>query len=578
MRTLTNPLLLKVASVAAAALLVTAAPEARACGGLFCSSTPVDQTAEHILFTINPDETVTAIVQISYSGEKDDFAWIVPVPGKPTLDTSFPQRAFQGLDAATAPQYRKNQCYGGQLFAGAPSAAAGAGTTANETPGVTVLAQQVVGPYDTTTLTGTTADAIVKWLQDNGYRITDKMIPILQPYVADGMDFVALKLTPDAVVTDITPLSMTYPGSQPMIPIKLTAVAAQPEMGIVAWVLANQRYAPDNYVDLEVPDSLIQFDQYGSQNNYLTLVSSLADKVGGEAFVTEYAQPSSEVTKQVEQSSLPPPSVAPDAAQARDTLLALLAKSPFITRLYTRISAEEMLDDPRFRIASDQSTVSNIHDLTDPNFDPSKCTTPPPPPPDPCNFNYCGRQGVCAPTAESMAAVVMGTSQTTLPSCVCANGATARPTRTGGQYAMYCEPLAMNLDSAAPAGATMTPALVPACEAFDCGAHGKCAPMNGNPTCICDAGYGATVQTTYDSTTGMQKPVVTCVAAGIIPPFPVLPPPGQTSLRSTGAASSDGGFCSIAERSSSRAPGSGLAWLLAAVGAAAVGRRRRGPA
>ncbi len=570
MRALPNSFLVTVASFAAASVLVAAAPDARACGGLFCSSTPVDQTAEHILFTINSDDTVTAIVQISYSGDKDDFAWIVPVPGQPTLDTSFPQRAFQGLDAATAPQYTKNQCYGGGLFA-APQAAAG---SANDTGSVTVLAQQVVGPYATTTLTGTSAGDIVKWLQDNGYRITDKMVPILQPYVADGMDFVALKLTPDAVVSDITPLSMTYPGSQPMIPIKLTAVAAQPEMGIVAWVLANQRYAPDNYVDLKVPDSLIQFDQYGSQNNYLTLVSSLADKVGGEAFVTEYAQPSSEVTKQVEQSSLPPPSVAPDAAQARDALLALLAKSPFITRLYTRISAEEMLDDPRFRIAADQSTVTNIHDLSDPNFDPSKCTSPPPLPPDPCNFNYCGRKGVCAPTADSMAAVVMGTAQTTMPSCVCANGATARPTRTGGQYAMYCEPLAMNLDGAAPAGDAMTPVLVPACEAFDCGAHGKCAPMNGNPTCICDAGYGATVQTTYDSTTGTPKPVVTCVAAAAIPPFPVLPPPGQTSLPPSASSSSDGG-CSTAARASSRRPSSGLSWLAAIVGAAAIGRRRR---
>jgi hypothetical protein len=493
----------------------------------------------------------------------------VPVPGVPTLGASFPQLAFQALDAATAPRYTKNSCYGqGLNFGGAPTASA---PSANDGRGVTVLAQQVVGPYQTTTLTGDSAGDVVKWLQDNGYRITDKMIPTLQPYLADGMNFVALRLTPDAVVTDISPLTMTYAGNQPMIPIKLTAIAAQPEMGIVAWVLGNQRYAPDNYVDLKIPDRLIQFNEYGYQNNYLTVVSRLADTVGGEAFVTEYAKPTSEVVKQVQQSSVP----SQDAMVARDALLAILNASPFITRLYTRMSAEEMLDDPRFRIASDQSEVTNIHDLSDPNFNPTMCTMPPPL--DPCTFSYCGRQGICAPTAESMAGVMAGTATVASPSCVCAPGATARPTRTGpsynGQYAMYCEPLAMNLDGAN-AGSGTAPLFVSACEGFDCGTHGKCAPMNGNPTCICDQGFGATVTETNDPATNTPKPVVTCVAATMIPAFPVLPPPGQTGMPHSGSGSSDGGLCSVANVSGTPQPSSGLLWLAASIAGAAIGRRR----
>src|SRR5262249_48715310 len=112
MRALSNKFKVTVVSIASLAAVAAGAPEAKAVGGLFCSSTPIDQTAEHILFTINADTTVTAIVQVSYSGDKDAFAWIVPVPGVPKLDTNFPQRAFQALDAATAPQYRKNTCYG----------------------------------------------------------------------------------------------------------------------------------------------------------------------------------------------------------------------------------------------------------------------------------------------------------------------------------------------------------------------------------------------------------------------------------------------------------------------------------
>src|SRR5438477_8704113 len=100
MRSLSNQCFFKAASIAAVSALVAGSPkEASACGGFFCSRSPVDQTAEHILFTVNTDESVTAIVQISYSGDRDNFAWIVPVPGVPQkLDATFPQLAFQALD------------------------------------------------------------------------------------------------------------------------------------------------------------------------------------------------------------------------------------------------------------------------------------------------------------------------------------------------------------------------------------------------------------------------------------------------------------------------------------------------
>ena len=62
-----------------------AAPRtAHACGGFWCSQTsPVNQSAEQIIFIDNPDETVTAIIQIQYQGPSEKFAWLVPIPGNP---------------------------------------------------------------------------------------------------------------------------------------------------------------------------------------------------------------------------------------------------------------------------------------------------------------------------------------------------------------------------------------------------------------------------------------------------------------------------------------------------------------
>jgi len=83
--------------------------------------------------------------------------------------------------------------------------------------------------------------------------------------------------------------------------------------------------------------------------NYLSLVSMLSDKVGGQAFVTEYAKPTSTLIQQIESSRLPPPEIQPEAAPAREALLRVLGSGSFTTRMYARMSAEEMLDDRKRR-------------------------------------------------------------------------------------------------------------------------------------------------------------------------------------------------------------------------------------
>ena len=45
---------------------------AGACGGLFCQNTPVDQQAERIIFSINNNNTISAYVQINYTGSGHD--------------------------------------------------------------------------------------------------------------------------------------------------------------------------------------------------------------------------------------------------------------------------------------------------------------------------------------------------------------------------------------------------------------------------------------------------------------------------------------------------------------------------
>jgi hypothetical protein len=549
-------------AIGAALTVLATAPDVRACGGFFCSQSPVDQTAEHILFTVNDDQTVTAYVQIKYAGDKDDFAWIVPAPGIPTLTADFPDLALTTLDVNTAPRYFDNSC----------NLAKQAGVTAgaNETPiagsgGVQVVATQVVGPFETTTLEAASADVLVQWLKDNGYRITDQMIPRLQPYVEGGMNFVAVRLQADKDVSDIKPLGMTYDGNKPMIPIRLTAIAAQPEMGIVTWILADRKWAPENYIDLRIPDSLVHLDptRFG-QSNYLTVVSSETDKVGGQAFVTEYARPTDEVAALVDQTATANSSVQ----EAKDALAPLLRKFAYITRFYARISAEEMTDDPTFMPASRPGDVNNVHDLSKPA---ATCSFgSPPPTPGRCDFLYCGRRGVCA-DAEIPENSAMATPAVPVTACACASDATARITTTGAGPALYCEPVREDLSGA---GADAeAPLSVAACDGFDCGSHGACVPMNGNPTCQCEGGYAAAISTETDAM-GATVASITCrPVTGKVPPLPVLPQIGTMGMpgKTVVAGPHDDGGCTV----TSRRRGPSVAALLASLALLAATRRRR---
>lgn len=41
---------------------------------------PVQQTAERVLFSINDDQTVTAVLEVRFEEHAAPFAWVLPVP------------------------------------------------------------------------------------------------------------------------------------------------------------------------------------------------------------------------------------------------------------------------------------------------------------------------------------------------------------------------------------------------------------------------------------------------------------------------------------------------------------------
>lgn len=279
--------------IAAAILLWLPAAPVLACGGLFCARIPVDQTGEKIVFACDGHQVV-AHVQIAYKGDANSFSWIVPVPTPPKLGVGS-DMFFTELRSATRPQFQLSIRDEGPcapppqvLYKYAPAGRAGGLNEGGN--GVTVVSQEQVGPYDTAVLQANDTGVLKAWLRKNDYVIPAKLDPLLDPYVAGKYYFVALKLTKNKAVGDIQPIVMTYKATKPGIPIRLTSVAATPDMDIFVWVLGDHRALPENYRHTRINEARIDWVNFGS--NYREVVSRAVDEAGGQAFVTDYAGPS----------------------------------------------------------------------------------------------------------------------------------------------------------------------------------------------------------------------------------------------------------------------------------------------
>lgn len=342
---------------------------AGACGGFFCSGVPADQAAERIVFTMD-DTSITTYVQINYTGSADEFAWVLPMPAVPKVDTA-EMTMFRDLDRLTQPVYigpRPPDCLIRRMPVPAPAAA---GVARSDGSGTTVLASGEVGPFGYHVVTSPDPMDLVQWLRDNKYHINDEMIPLVKQYTDEGLVFLAMKLKPGTQTTDITPVKLTYDARLPTIPLRLTAVAATPDMPVIVWIFAKDQTQSLNYTPITIADSEVKFSPFGG-NDYRQTVVRAVDQAGGRAFVTELAQPT---------SALRPPS--------DPNVTLLFQQYPYLTRHYTRISPEEMTIDPTFDMVPGLATVSNVHDLSnrpapwvcsdDPNtFKPVAGSGPPP--------------------------------------------------------------------------------------------------------------------------------------------------------------------------------------------------------
>lgn len=109
-------------------------------------------------------------------------------------------------------------------------AKSGAGaTTVSPAAAIEVLDQRRVGVYETTTVAARDPAALPRWLETNGFSLTAGSRPVIEQYAREGWVFVAAKAQRDVLEggpSALHPLSFTFVTTNPIYPLRLTAVGS----------------------------------------------------------------------------------------------------------------------------------------------------------------------------------------------------------------------------------------------------------------------------------------------------------------------------------------------------------------
>jgi MYXO-CTERM domain-containing protein len=305
-----------VAGICAALVAGPGARAARACGGFFCDrpsttgTLPIAQAAENVLFVMGKDQngaaTVDAHIQILYTGPASKFSWIVPVTSVPTVSVGS-DILFERIEPPTRPSFSvtyqlEGNCSGvSGVGAGCGSSASGGANSAGfggvvdaGGPGVNVLAQGSIGPYDYVVIKSQDGATLQTWLTDNGYFVSPESGKIVDDYVAGQYSFVAVKLQNGQSTSAVRPIVLHLLATESCLPLKLTAIAATPDLRINVWVLASARAVPINYAEISINQA--KLDWFGGGKNYDQLLKDGANEAQGNAFAVEYAMPATNST------------------------------------------------------------------------------------------------------------------------------------------------------------------------------------------------------------------------------------------------------------------------------------------
>jgi hypothetical protein len=367
------------------------AADAQACGGCIIAQSESTQVTSHrMILSISNDRT-TLWDQIEYSGQPSSFAWVLPIKGMVDIGLSS-DAMFELLDEQTrvtvhSPVVQCPPIFCSGLNSSAGFAASGSGG------GVVVIAQEVVGPYETVQLAAQDPNALKNWLITNGYDLPPDISPIVDAYVAEGFGFLALKLVPGQGIDSMRPVRVTSLGATPVLPLRMVAAGTGQTTPITLWVMGEGRYEAANFPNFTINEQDLVWNWDTQSSNYAQLKQDAITASQGRAWLTEAAEPFSKfyladsltylAENQPEDSGYNTDPMGPDpVVECTQDLDALFGAIPdqalWVSRLHGQLSRAALGTDLNLQVSANQAFAERDFYVTKTIGTQPSCPEPPP--------------------------------------------------------------------------------------------------------------------------------------------------------------------------------------------------------
>ena len=174
------------------------------------------------------------IMQLDMRSDAGETGLVVPTPSPATVTAGDPA-VFESLLAAMEPEIVVEWDWWGGGLGGYGDGAPAGGAPPE------VLARVQLGPVEAVTLAASDTAGLQDWLATNGYALSDAISAELDPYVAAGWSFVALKLTgEEAFDGTLDPIRFTFESDSLVYPMRMSHAADSPQT-VRLYVLGDHR-------------------------------------------------------------------------------------------------------------------------------------------------------------------------------------------------------------------------------------------------------------------------------------------------------------------------------------------------
>lgn len=230
--------------------------------------------------------TEDILMSFGVSGSSERAAWVMPVPSAAQV-TLGDNAVFDGLETLTAPRIEYRDSWWptfSWLTEGSRSALEGAG--ARPPGGVSVLANQRIGPFEVTRLAGDNSAALAAWLGENGFPQPATLDGNLAPYVEQGWEIVAIQLAPEdtgSLTGALQPLRLSFASDTVVYPMRLSRSATVPQ-SVQLSVLAEHRMDPSTVPVAGTEPTL----RYAGRLDAQTVPDALAPYLESGTFLTSW--------------------------------------------------------------------------------------------------------------------------------------------------------------------------------------------------------------------------------------------------------------------------------------------------